>query len=200
MDILEIIKNSETETLVLAFVVIVLLVVVVKMQYERLKKAFIKHRRLKRGERGEREALKFLEREGFTILDEQKEFTYILRENDKDISVLLKPDIIAKRDGKVYIVEVKTGTSAPNIRNSSTRRQLLEYKYAINYDGIYLLDMDKRELKEIEFGTPEQVKPINFGILIVIPTAIAVMFLPYLYPKIVVSIIFVFVFYSIVRR
>ncbi len=200
MDIVEIIKNSEAETLVLAFVVVVLIVVVAKMQYEKIKKNYIKKRRLKRGEKGEREAVKYLEKEGFSICAEQKEISYVLKEDDRDVSVLLKPDIIAERDGKVYIVEVKTGVSAPNIRNSSTRRQLLEYNFATNYDGLYLLDMDKKELKVIEFGKSEQEKPVNFGMLIVIPTAIIVMFLPYLYPKIVVSLIFAIVFYNIIKK
>ena len=47
---------------------------------------------------------------------------------------------------------MKTSKTAPRITTVSTRRQLLEYLYAYAADGVLLVDMASKEVKEIDFG------------------------------------------------
>ncbi len=86
------------------------------------------------------------------MLEHNKEYGYTCYENNKEITIKIQLDYLVEKNGKRFVVEVKSGKSAPTIKNSGTRRQILEYAMAIPNDGVYLLDMEKKELKLIQFG------------------------------------------------
>ncbi|MCF0224511.1 MAG: hypothetical protein HUK20_09585 [Fibrobacter sp.] len=104
----------------------------------------------KHGQDVEKDAPEVLKKMGFTDIQEQEEFRYTLKANDDSIKVELRPDIVAMRDGKKYIIDIKTG-AVGKVDNAKTRRQLLEYLAFIEGDGIMMLNMDTKELFEYDF-------------------------------------------------
>jgi hypothetical protein len=50
------------------------------------------------------------------------------------------------------VAEVKTGRWAPRLETAATRRQLLEYRFAFDVDGVLLVDADADRVSSIEFG------------------------------------------------
>jgi Holliday junction resolvase-like predicted endonuclease len=114
-------------------------------------KIFFMRRRFKRGAQAETEAREVLEAKGYKLLDEQKTIkpTVLVDGAPREYSVRI--DVVATRRGKTYGVEVKTGEKAINPTESSTRRQLLEYAHVYAFDGLFLLDMETRNLMKIEF-------------------------------------------------
>jgi len=116
------------------------------------------------------QAEKLLQKNGYFILSKQKELFYTLLENDNSVKIKIVPDFIVSKKNKTYVVEVKTGTSAPSITNSSTRRQILEYYHVLDCDGVILLDMEQNVFKHIDFGDIKQRKKqpiLLFGLALI---------------------------------
>lgn len=134
----------------------VLLLVIAVFQVKKWYKRFSLRQRFKYAEGKERDAAQFLENKGFQIVSSQEPFSYELEENGEPVTISVVTDYIVKKDGYTYIVEVKTGNTAPSIRSSSTRRQILEYTLFIPNDGVFLLDMENKELKKIDFPFGEE--------------------------------------------
>jgi hypothetical protein len=65
---------------------------------------------------------------------------------------------VVKKKGKTYIVEVKSGTSAIHLKNISTRRQLLEYDFVVENDGMFILDMENENMQLVEFQSKQERK------------------------------------------
>ncbi len=74
--------------------------------------------------------------------------------NRAPCTVELKADLLVAKGGRQFVAEVKTGTLAPQIRTSATRRQLLEYRLAYDVDGVLLVDMENGSISEIDFPLP----------------------------------------------
>lgn len=108
-------------------------------------------RQMRLGKHLEQRAEKFLRKKGFKKIAAQKPHTYALLIDGQKRSIKIIPDFIAYKRGKLCVIEVKSGKYAPSIHNESTRRQLLEYKHALNPDKVYLLDMSKEKIMEITF-------------------------------------------------
>lgn len=104
-----------------------------------------------RAKRGETEAIKLLEEHGYTIIGVQEKRTVITRINGTPKTNHITVDIMAKKQGRVYIAEVKTGKKASRPLLAGIRRQLLEYYLAFEPYGILLVDMEKKALHEISF-------------------------------------------------
>lgn len=113
-----------------------------------------RHRRLKamrRGEKLEKEAARFLRSKGFYVLKSQPEISYCIWEDGAEKQINITPDYLVEKNGQRYLVEVKSGKQAPGVSYAPTRRQLLEYVVASQTKGIYLLDMENKQLKQINF-------------------------------------------------
>lgn len=108
-------------------------------------------KRLNRGVQKEKEAASWLERNGYKILEYQCRLDYEVRLNGIPTQIGVSPDFKVKKNGEVSYVEVKSGISAPRIENKDTRRQLLEYHYINPEVPLYLLNMEQREIKLVEF-------------------------------------------------
>ena len=88
----------------------------------------------RRAQSGENRAEKLLAQRGYTILD-------------------IKADYLVRKDGRDFLVEVKTGKQA-NVRLPNVRRQLFEYQNIFQTDGILFIDMNKYDIIEVAFDDP----------------------------------------------
>lgn len=112
-------------------------------------------RRLERARRGERNAISLLRRRGYRVIELQahRSFTYLVDGVRQKAHV--RCDVIAKKRGKTYVVEVKTGQEA-HPGSVSTRRQLAEYWRVFEADGLLLADMDRNQLHTLAFERPRR--------------------------------------------
>lgn len=108
-------------------------------------------RRSQRAFRGEERAERVLRRAGFIPIESQVEGGWSIYVDGEELEVQLFADWIVEEGDLRYLVEVKTGRRAPSIRNSATRRQLLEYYLAFDVDGVLLLNMETEEIQEVYF-------------------------------------------------
>lgn len=129
----------------------VLILLGVRWLWRRLAHRFSEWNRLRRSRRGERKAEKLLRRAGYEILDRQVACTYTVGVDDEEVEIELRADLLVANEEGVFVAEVKTGRSAPRIRNSATRRQLLEYAVAYDAIGVLLVDMEHRRFSVIRF-------------------------------------------------
>ncbi|MFZ5943406.1 MAG: hypothetical protein ACOYVD_04810 [Bacillota bacterium] len=106
--------------------------------------------------KAEKDAISFLLKQGYDIIDVQQKQPLEIFIDGKSYQTHVQVDFIVKKNGKRYVVEVKTGQKT-RATTALVRRQLLEYYLVFNPDGILLLDMDKGTLKRIEFswGRPQ---------------------------------------------
>ena len=127
--------------------------------YYKINKGFEKNKikkRFKRGQEGEKQAEKFLIKNGFTILEDQVQIHPKMCVDGNWSEYMIKVDYLVEKNGKQAIVEVKTGNSAPSPKNSSTRRQILEYSCTYDVDTVYLFDAEQSKLMEIQFDLKQQ--------------------------------------------
>ncbi len=104
-----------------------------------------------RARRGEEQARGFLERHGFTVLDEQVIRASFLIVDGEESPFTVRADYLVERNGVRAVVEVKTGAVAdPSSRG--TRRQILEYASVYGVAEVYLFDADAQRLHSI--GVP----------------------------------------------
>lgn len=120
--------------------------------------------RLKRAKKSEIKAVDLLKRHGFEIIDIQKTENYELVVDNKVYTATVKADMIARRNNKIYVIEVKSGKKAPSLKNIATRRQLLEYYLVYQPDGLILVDMEKKKIRNIDFSITKKriMRPIKF--------------------------------------
>ena len=108
-------------------------------------------RQWKHARRGEERARGWLERNGFTVLDEQVSWSSMLIVDGEESPFSVRADYLVERNGVRAIVEVKTGAIAdPSSRG--TRRQILEYAWVYGVTEVYLFDADAQRLHRI--GVP----------------------------------------------
>lgn len=114
----------------------------------------------------EAQAPALLERRGFAILEQHPQRRYPFTVDGTEHEAFLRADLLVERDGRRFVVEIKTGRAAkPTLRD--TRRQLLEYALHYEVDAVLLLDADQDALTEVAFalalapdpGTPEDLEP-----------------------------------------
>jgi len=115
------------------------------------RRSALAHKRSARAARGERNAEKLLEVQGYEILERQLSEEWTMSCDDEPLSFLLRADLLVRKDERDYIAEVKTGSSAPDLRNASTRRQLLEYAIAYDSPTILLVDVEAGVIQEVRF-------------------------------------------------
>ncbi len=122
------------------------------LRAKRLRKRFSKSRQ------AEKEAEKILKKNGYAIIDAQKSKPLLITIGDKIHRYLVRIDYLARKKGKVYVVEVKSGEKIPYITNRETRRQMLEYYLAYQPSGILLLNMKNKSISEVKFQFESTVR------------------------------------------
>jgi len=128
------------------------------MAWRRSRKA---RRRARHAVRGEVRAQKLLTRMGYEIIATQSSVVWPIAVDGEPMKTTLRADLLVRREGRVYVAEVKTGLQAPSIRNASTRRQLLEYFLAFAAEGLLLIDADQERVFEIGFPGLADSEPKN---------------------------------------
>ena len=109
-------------------------------------------RRFAIGAKAEVDAVELLERNGYTVRDGQVRAYNVFLVDGEPVSYYVRADYLADKDGQVFVVEVKSGDTAPNPKHSATRRQLLEYQHVYQTDGLILADMREGVLLKVDFG------------------------------------------------
>lgn len=105
----------------------------------------------RRARRAENEAERWLERQGYAVLERQVTGRWDLAVDGELQQVTCRADLLLMRGGRVYVADVKTGEEAPNPALPATRRQLLEYLLAFDADGALVVDMRGRRIYEVSF-------------------------------------------------
>ena len=124
---------------------------VVFYKFQKIFKFRQRRKRLEKGERAEETGLKLLRQEGFRVIAAQQNLECVLHIDGEVKTYTLRPDAYVVKNGKTYLAEIKSGSVAPDPLFKDTRRQLLEYYYCGNCDGVLLVNTEKRQIQEIEF-------------------------------------------------
>lgn len=109
-------------------------------------------KRRERGVKAEQKAAWILRRHGYVLTDVQPSRSLKMTVDGTVHSYDVRPDGFARRGRERFVVEVKTGGTAPNPLYGETRRQLLEYYFGLPVDGILLVDGDRHLVSRIHFG------------------------------------------------
>lgn len=101
--------------------------------------------------RAERDAAKLLRRAGYSIEAVQPSITWTVLVDGEPHPVDLRADYLVRAGRQRFVAEVKSGQRAPRLDTAATRRQLLEYRLAYAVDGVLLVDMTDRRIREVCF-------------------------------------------------
>ncbi|MDF2550689.1 MAG: hypothetical protein K0S07_1756 [Chlamydiales bacterium] len=108
-------------------------------------------KRLRRGLAAEAEGEVLLKQQGFELKALQSSIQVGMTVDNRLFHYEIRPDAIAVKAGRVFAVEMKTGAIATNPLFKETRRQILEYYYALPVDGVLLIDVERKKISEIAF-------------------------------------------------
>lgn len=122
-------------------------------------------RRFARGREGERDAEGFLKSLGHRVLQSQASRQVMVLVDGLPATAEVIADYLTVKDGRACLVEVKTGAQAVDPLYSPTRRQLLEYSLAFPDHALFLLDMEARALRRIEFRSAARGSSWRTGLL-----------------------------------
>jgi len=132
-------------------VLLVALAVVVGRRLGSWRRSLRARRRGRRAVAGEGAAEALLERAGFRIVDRQARLAWQVDIDGTPTDIELRADLLAERDGRTFVAEVKTGAEAPSVSTAATRRQLLEYLVAYETDAVLLVDVENARIREVTF-------------------------------------------------
>lgn len=107
--------------------------------------------RLRRARKAEKEAIRVLAERGYKVIDVQRRVPVIMRVDGREYKGSVQADLVARKGGKIYIVEVKSGRQGQEPGKATTRRQLLEYFLVYRPDEVLLLDMESRKIHRVSF-------------------------------------------------
>lgn len=116
-------------------------------------------RRFNRASDGEDEAISLLKSLGYHLLETQKSSWLSMWIDQEEHTYLVRPDAYVQKEGRLYLVEIKTGPQATNPKLAATRRQLLEYYHGFReVEGILLINADLQQVVHVSFDPPKKVK------------------------------------------
>jgi hypothetical protein len=115
-----------------------------------LRQRWREHRFRARAIAGEARAVAWLTTHGFTVLEEQADRSAMMIINGTPAPFTVRADLLVRKNGRVGVVEVKTGAMS-TVRTAQTRRQLLEYAAVYAVDDVYLFDATREILTHAEF-------------------------------------------------
>jgi hypothetical protein len=174
---------------IVSFVVIVfLLFAIAKFKFAEHKRKREQRKRFERGNQLETEARLYLSNLGYEIISEQEIHYHQYKVDGENRESKLILDYVVKKDGEKYIVEVKSGKSAISLSNKNTRRQLLEYDFVIENDGIFLLDMENKKLQFVKFYTKTEKNEDTLRKIIIVIAIIGIS-IPFFTVKIIIALI-----------
>jgi Holliday junction resolvase len=168
-------------------IIIGLLFFIVNYKYSEYKKNKNRRKRFERGLQLETDAAHFLKKKGFSIIGSQVIYYHHYLVNGEQRSNKLILDYLAKKDGKKYIIEVKSGKEAISLNDKNSRRQLIEYDLVIENDGLILLDMENEILQYVKFHSKEEKHDDMLRKLIIVLAIISII-IPFWKVKILIGL------------
>jgi hypothetical protein len=114
----------------------------------------------------EKEAEDLLKKKGYKIIAKQKRADVVTYIDGKPNLGFVQADFIVEKNGKRYVAEVKAGELVSDPTEPSTRRQLLEYKFAYKPYGLLLVDMTDKSLHHIDFEHPSYSEDRIFRLIL----------------------------------
>jgi Holliday junction resolvase len=168
----------------------ILLFFLVKYKLAEYAKSKARKKRFKRGLKLETEAEGFLIKKGYNIVENQAIYyhNYIVNGHKKQNKLIV--DYIAEKEGKTYIIEVKSGKKAISLDDKNSRRQLLEYDVVIENDGVILLDMENKKLQYVQFHSKEEKQDNNFRKVVIVLAMIGIL-IPFWKVRILIGLILI---------
>lgn len=179
--------------LFLTLIIVALIAVIIRYKLSEYFKERKVKKRFERGNKLELQAKSFLKSKGYRIVDYQSAYTHKYMVDGEVQYADIQPDYIVTKNGKKYIVEVKSGNTATSAHNRSTRRQLLEYDYVVENNGVFLLDMENRQLKLVQFKSKADKRTSKL-LKAVIIVAIAGIAIPFWQIKVTIGILLALLF------
>jgi Holliday junction resolvase-like predicted endonuclease len=129
----------------------ILIFVVIARAVRRSFRSWRAQSRGKAAARSEKAAAQLLEREGYRVINSQVRTFWQVTIDGEPHEIEIRADHLVEAGERRYIAEVKSGDEAPKITTAATRRQLLEYRCAYEVDGVLLVDMQRLEIRVVEF-------------------------------------------------
>lgn len=163
------------ESAALIIIIFVLLFVIAKYKIDDYRKKRAQKKRFQRAAEFEIRAKHFLEKKGFKIIGNQEVYYHKYEVNGVLKQSKLILDYVVSKDRNTYIVEVKSGKSAISINDKNTRRQLLEYDFVIENDGVFLLDMENEKLNLIKFHSKKERADRNLNLVLIMVALIGIL-------------------------
>lgn len=114
--------------------------------------------RMRRAHQGEKNAETLLRRLGYRLVARQARRQWTVEIDGRRVPVELRADFLVAHGTRRLVAEVKTGDHAPNPAQTATRRQLLEYRFAFDADGILLVDPEAGRIREIGFSVSRSAR------------------------------------------
>ena len=151
-------KGHELLVLALAIAIAAALIQTLRLWWRRTSVARRLRARAAHALDGEERAHGLLLGLGYDILARQAPSAWSLRVDGAAMRVDLRADYLVAKGGRTFVAEVKTGRVAPRIESPATRRQLLEYRFAFDVDGVLLVDVDAESVREIAFALPASAR------------------------------------------
>ena len=180
------------ETIVERFIFIIiigiLLVIALKYKIEQFNKKRKQKKRFSRGVMLENRARGFLRDKGYSIVSEQEICYHRYMVNGKNFESKIILDYVVQKNNKKYIVEVKSGKSAIHLKDKNTRRQILEYDFVIENDGVFILDMENKNMQLVEFHSKAERKDEALRKFIIVFAIIGII-IPFWELKILIGLI-----------
>jgi hypothetical protein len=110
------------------------------------------------GDRGERRARKLLRRAGYRIVDEQVTYRGRVVVDGEGVEFWVRVDAVVERDGETLVAEFKGGPQAGSVGTRATRRQLLEYAWLSESQGVVLVDTTAGRVQRVSFSGLERAR------------------------------------------
>ena len=108
-------------------------------------------KRARNAVRAEKGARRVLERAGYNVEESQARTEWTVLCEGELRSFDLRADYIVAKGRRRWVAEVKSGDLVTRLQHGATRRQLLEYQLAYDVDGVLLVDMKARRVREVSF-------------------------------------------------
>ena len=103
------------------------------------------------GAEGEARAERILTDSGCKIVERQATRTGTVLVDERERPFRVRADALVAYRGQRFVAEYKGGVESAQISHRPTRRQLLEYAWVFDVDGLLLVDADAGVIHAIEF-------------------------------------------------
>ena len=180
-------NESLIGNLVFGIIIIALVTFIVKYKFTAYLKNRTRKKRFARGHMLESKARAYLENIGYDVINEQNVHYHNYTVNGIDYQSKLILDYVVEKEGKTYIVEVKSGKKAISMSDRNSRRQILEYDFVIKNDGIFLLDMENKNMQLVTFYSKAE-RQDNIYRKIIIVLAFIGIFIPFWSVRILIGL------------